>query len=372
MTAMNFCPSCGSPQAAIANFCDNCGSSLLDGAANYLEDKASSFLLNPDFDQQFSSCMQTKGYAVPTGVLPKLHALLPYLEDKALEEVKDWWTDKSLERAVELAFPEDAAAMAIWQEVKGLYDHAGSAKDALEGIADHAAFSHALLDCALRSQAAGLGPGMTQILDAYPVPDAPEPLPPFEARPAVPVLPPPPPNWQPLVVPMDDPAPAKPKGNGAGKVAGGIVGMALAVGAGVFVVGHLVAGGITPTPDPVVTPSSVTVLSAGSYACKTTLHGGFAAEMTCTDTVKIEIDGDVNGQGVNLLMNMPYGTLHGNAAVPLGWRGTITVAMTSQGPGYACAAYPNYATTAYVYDGQVVNSGPLLTQHEFTYSLRCS
>jgi len=368
---MNSCPACGSPQRAIANFCDSCGSSLLDDATNYLEDKAGSFLLSPDFDEQFSSCMQTKGYAVPTGVLPKLHALLPYLKDKALDEVKDWWTDKSLERTVELAFPEDAAAMAIWREVKGLYDDAASAKDAVEGLADHAAFSHALLDCALRSQAGGIGPAMTQILDSYAVPDAPEPLPPPDARPVMPVLPPPPPNWQPLVVPVDVPAAAKPKGGGAGKLVGGIIGATLAVGAGVFVVGQLVAGGNTPTPDAVVTPPSIAVLSAGSYACKTTVHGGFAAEMTCTDTVKIEVDGDVSGGGVNLLMDMPYGTLHGNAKVPPGWRGTITVAMNSQGPGYACAAYPNYSTTAYVYDGLVVNSGPLLTQQVFTYHLRC-
>jgi hypothetical protein len=137
-------------------------------------------------------------------------------------------------------------------------------------------------------------------------------------------------------------------------------------------VGQLAGGGMTPTPDAVVTPPSITVLSVGSYACKTTLHGGFAAEMTCTDTVKIEVDGDVSGGGVNLLMDMPYGTLHGSAAVPSGWRGTITVAMTSQGPGYACKAYPKYGTTAYVYEGQVVNSGPLLAQQEFTYTLRCS
>ncbi len=370
---MNLCPSCGSPQGAIANFCENCGSSLLDDATNYLEDEAGSFLLNPDFDELFSSCMQTKGYAVPTGVLPKLHALLPYLKDKALDELKDWWTDKSLETGVELTFPEDAAAIAIWREVKGLYDHAASAADAVEGFADHAAFSHALLDCALRSQAGGIGPALTQILDSYPVPDAPGPLPPPEARPVVPVLPPPPTNWQPPVVPMDNPAPAKPKAGGAGKLVGGIIGTALAVGAGVFVVGQLAAGGgITPTPDAVVTPPSIAILSAGSYSCKTVVHGGYAAETTCTSTVKIEIDGDVAGQGVNLLMDMPYGTLHGSAKVPSGWRGTITVAMTSQGPGYACAAYPNYSTTAYVYDGLVVNSGPLLAQQVFTYHLRCS
>jgi hypothetical protein len=251
----------------------------------------------------------------------------------------------------------EAAIGTIDPFIMAMVDAAGDASE----VYDHAALAYAAIDCASRVYAG----------EQFSAPES-------IAPPAVPVLPPPPPNWSPMVVPMEDPMPtAAPKGGGSGGSGGAVAGVigALVVG-GMILFGalHLAAGGSTPTPDVVASPlpPSVAVLSVGSYACKTTLHGGFAAESNCTDTVKISINGDVPSQGVNLLMDMPDGTLHGSVKVATGWRGTITVAMTSQGPGYTCTVYPSYPTTAYVYDGMVVNSGPLLAQGNFTYKLGCS
>lgn len=375
MAVMNFCPSCGSPQARGANFCVGCGVKLgstnippsgydtrsisqviEDRVAIYDQNAANALTPITDFDRQFTSCMQTKGYKVPLGIVPKLNALVPYLGDKAVSGARDWGIEQGLEGALGMALPELSA----------LAEAVGAGLE----VYDHAAFAHAFIDCALRAQAGGPGEATTQMLDAFPVPDGVQPLP--EMPPAVPVLPPPPPAWQPMVVPMSDPAPAKPKSGGSGKAIGGAVGALVTGGAVLFVVMHLAAPNtFNVIPDPVVTPPSIAVTAAGPYACKTTIHGGFVYEVNCTSSVTLHVSGNVPGTGVNVLMDMPNGTMHGSAAVRAGFRGTIKVALTVQDISSTCTAYPSYPTTAYVYDGMVVNTGPLLASGPFTYKLGC-
>ena len=372
MAVVNFCPSCGSPQAGGANFCSGCGfkldtttvppsgydtrsirQTIDDQAATYLENKANAFSLNTDFDEQFTSCMQTKGYKVPLGILPKVYQLLPYFTVKGEHGIAGATAKKLMESL-------GGEFSLAWLEAWGMGQE----------IYDNAAFEHAVIDCALRAQAGGLGQATTQILDAFPVPDGVQPLP--EMPPAVPVLPPPPPAWQPMVVPMSDPVPAKPKSGGSGKAIGGAVGALVTGGVVLFVVMHLAApNAFNVVPDPVVTPPSIAVTAAGPYACKTTIHGGYVYEVNCTSSVTLRVSGNVPGTGVNVLMQMPNGTMHGSAAVRAGFRGTIKVALTVQDISSTCTAYPSYPTTAYVYDGMVVNTGPLLASRPFTYKLGC-
>jgi hypothetical protein len=204
MAVMNFCPSCGSPQAAGANFCVGCGykldsinvpsppsdaapvpgttqsigNAIGDQVAIYDHKMASSLSRITDSDQQFAACMQTKGFTVPAGIWPKVKAMMPFAQEKAVNIGRDTGIEATLEAAMEEAL--DATFMA-----------------GMEGLAvgmeiyDHAALGAAALDCAIRVHAGEQW----------------EPAPGPITPPAVPVLPPPPPNWQPLVVPMSEPPP---------------------------------------------------------------------------------------------------------------------------------------------------------------------
>lgn len=357
MAIMNFCPSCGSPQAGGANFCIGCGYKL-----DSINVPAPSEMTPPSepswagqFDQSFTSCMNTKlpGYEVPEGALPKLKALLPYFQERA----KHGTIAGIVVESLKLAEWETPPGWADLLSVLGQEAYA------------NAPFEHAVIDCAIRAASPGSNP-VTRVLDNFPVPDPPPPPP---MRQQLPVqLPPPPPAWQPMVVPMSDPAPAKPKSGGSGKAIGGAVGALVTGGAVLFVVMHLAAPNtFNVISDPVVTPPSIAVTAAGPYACKTTIHGGYVYEVNCTSSVTLHVSGNVPGTGVNVLMDMPNGTMHGSAAVRAGFRGTIKVALTVQEISSTCTAYPSYPTTAYVYDGMVVNTGPLLASGSFTYKLGC-
>jgi hypothetical protein len=233
MAVMNFCPSCGIPQAGGANFCVGCGYKLdsinvpapdnvaapsnaspsgyetrsnveetMDRAVTYIDNKVRALSLDADFDEHFAACMQTKGYKVPLDILPKMKALAPFFGDKSANGVRDWGIEKGIELGIK------AVAGAMLPEVAAFETLLGEWAVGQE-IYDHRALEHAAIDCALRAQAGGPGEVLNQMLDAFPVPDVAPALP--EMPPAVPVLPPPPANWRPAVIPMEDPAPASPK-----------------------------------------------------------------------------------------------------------------------------------------------------------------
>ncbi len=378
---MNFCPACGGALRPGAGFCGNCGQNLSsayearsiareavdqvldrkDEALKYIKDKSDAA---SDFDQQFSSCMQAKGYPVSPGVLSKIEGLVPYIKEKAGNAGPDALKDEIVEKVLETLGAEFLSALTVPLALAS-------------EVYDHAAFGHALVDCALRAYPGGPGPYTTQWLDAFPVPDAEQaqPLPPPDARPAVPDLPPPPPNWQPMVVPPPSP-PAS--GGGAGKAIGG---MALAglLGLGVFFGARLLIDPSTgtPTTNPVVAVSSVAITSAGPISCTSRAHANFYG-VTCSTTVVLTISGDVPSQGVTVLMSYPYGqdlngaTMHGSMRVPQGTSGPISVRVTTDEMIYSgCTNYPNYTSTVDVYDGQIVNTGPLLASRTFTYNLTC-
>ena len=204
---MNFCPSCGAPQAFGANFCVGCGfkldslkvpppdnasapnqpsssgydtrsigQTLADQVAIADQNAANALSGLNDSDAQFSACMLSKGFRVPTGLVPKLKASLPDLLDHEIGKKRDQGIQGLVEAAIGTIDPFLLA----------LAEAAGDASE----VYDHAAFAYAAIDCAARIYAG----------EQF---SAPEPVTP----PAVPVLPPPPPNWQPQVIPMQDTSP---------------------------------------------------------------------------------------------------------------------------------------------------------------------
>ena len=371
MIVQNFCPSCGSPHGIDDLFCDRCGFRLNSAevpssgfetrslveeityqAGTYLENKTRAFSLNPGFDDAFSSCMQTKGYKVPLGILPKLHELMPYFGEK-LEHMDEGAIVKRLLASMGGEFSLVPVELALLGQE----------------IYDRAEFEHALVDCFLRAQPGGLGPVTTAILDAFPVPDAPPPLP--EVPPAPPVLPAPPPNWQPMVIPPPPPTPPpKPAGSGPGKVIGGLAAAGV-LGIGVFAGLQLVDH---PVLNPDINPVSAHVIaidSVGDIKCQSTVHGGYVTELNCSTIVALSVSGDVPSQGVTVLMDYVYGPMHGSASVPQGTRGPLNVQLHVQSIYSGCTADPNYTTTVDVYDGMIVNSGPLLASRNFTFNHSC-
>lgn len=102
---------------------------------------------------------------------------------------------------------------------------------------DAAGTIHALVDCAIRAGVSVANfPYAREIVDTLDWFDTPEPLKPLP--PAMPQLPPPPPDWQPMVIPMEDPAPPVAKSAGMPAVAKA----AIAVGMAGAILGGLALG----------------------------------------------------------------------------------------------------------------------------------
>jgi hypothetical protein len=195
-------------------------------AVAYTERKAEELA---DFDQQFVFCMHAKGYKVPAGFLTKLYALVPYAEEQTSGPLEKDWVRDWLIKHMLTSFEETARLI---PEV----DAFGVATT----IYDHGAFLHALTDCAARAWPGGPSEAVEQMLDAFPVPDV---VPPPEVLAQVPVLPPPPQEWQPMVVPMEDPAPAEAKAGVSGATKTVLVIAISAIGIG----GALALGKSLPT-----------------------------------------------------------------------------------------------------------------------------
>jgi hypothetical protein len=364
MAVMNFCPSCGSPQEAGANFCVGCGFKLdsinvpppPSEALGGTNPVASSPIADANY--RVAACMEAKGYEIRGDLFSSRAKTVETLTQvvKSLVGIRDEHkqADRILKAGVgstDMAY--EVTRLATGENAVGLVEATmQGAKLAAELVAevepaawapvianlasrayDQAPFLYALFDCVARS--------------GVDIPDVEAP----PMRQQLPVqLPPPPAAWQPMVVPMSDPAPAAKK---AGSSVGSKVAAVVAITT-MGVLGALWLGRNLPTNginnNVPVHVAAVTVSSMGGIKCTSVLHGGFAFEGNCHSTANLTIAGDLSSQNVLVLMMMPVGEMHGVASVPTGFRGTVAVPIDVQYGSPGCTPNSAYHTAVTVYD----------------------